>query len=405
LGRFPHPAPYFVAITVVAAATVLRGPILGRSLGEDAPLSISALAVAIAAWYGGMKPGLLATVLSLIIGTYLFIERDSIIPRKLSDRVRCVMFLGEGVMISWLFDGMRTARARTEAKHRELEEEVKLRRAIEAELVVANERKDAFVAAVAHELRNPLAPIRNALELLRMGGDDRVAVEQARGIMERQVDQMVRLISDLMDVSRIGQGKLQLHRERVELADVIHSTVEACTPLIEASGHELSVTLPPEPLFLDADPARLIQVFSNLLTNAAKYTERGGQIWLRAERQENCVVVRVSDNGIGIPAESLPSVFEMFVQVEDGAKRRQGGLGIGLALVRRLVKVHGGSVEAKSGGRGKGSEFIVRLPLPVTTATRPATVGTAASETATSETATSETATSETATSETAASG
>ena len=267
--------PYLVAIAVVAAATVLRGPILGRSLGEDAPLSISALAVAIAAWYGGMKPGLLATVLSIVVGTYLFIERDSIVPRKLSDRVRCVMFLGEGVMISWLFHGMRTARARTEAKHRELEEEVKLRRAIEAELVVANERKDAFVAAVAHELRNPLAPIRNALELLRMGGDDQAAVEQARGIMERQVDQMVRLISDLMDVSRIGQGKLQLHRQRVELAGVIHSAVEACTPLIEASGHELSVTLPPEPLLLDADPARLIQVFSNLLTNAAKYTERG----------------------------------------------------------------------------------------------------------------------------------
>lgn len=355
--------PYMVAVMTVVVATVLRGPILGRALGEDAPLSISALAVAIAAWYGGMKPGMLATVLSLIVGTYLFIERDNVIPRKLSDRVRCAMFLAEGTMISWLFHEMRTARARTEAQRRQLENEMKLRHAIEAELVLANERKDAFVAAVAHELRNPLAPIRNALEIMQLMGDDPTAVERARGIMERQVDQMVRLISDLMDISRIGQGKLQLDKQRVELAIVIQTAVEACTPVINASRHELTVTMPSEPLILEADPARLIQVFSNLLTNAAKYTEPGGRILLRADRQENSVIVRVRDNGIGIPPELLPSVFEMFMQADDGAKRRQGGLGIGLALVRRLVRVHGGSVEAHSNGRGKGSEFVVRLPL------------------------------------------
>ena len=357
--------PYLVAIMAVVVATVACGPILGHALGEDAPLSISALAVAVAAWYGGMKPGLLATVLSLVIGTYLFIERDSFIPRKLSDRVRCVMFFGEGAMISWLFHEMRTARTRDEEQRRQLEDEVKLRRAIEAELVVANERKDAFVAAVAHELRNPLAPIRNALEILRMAGNDAAAVEQARSMMERQVDQMVRLISDLMDISRIGQGKLQLQKQHVELATVIQSALEACSPLIKVSGHELTVALPSEPLHLDADSARLIQVFSNLLTNAAKYTEPGGRISLRADRQANNVVVRVIDNGIGIPSELLPSVFELFMQAEDGATRRQGGLGIGLALVRRLVRVHGGSVEAHSDGRGQGSEFIVRLPLDV----------------------------------------
>ena len=195
-------------------------------------------------------------------------------------------------------------------------------------------------------------------------------MEKARGMMERQVGQMVRIIADLMDVSRIGQGKLQLRRERVELATVMQSAVEACTPMVERSRHELSVSLPPEPLVLNADPGRLIQVFSNLLTNAAKYTEPGGKISLRAERQDGSVVVRVRDNGIGIPPEALPTLFEMFMQVDGGEKRRQGGLGIGLALVRRLVRVHGGSVEVHSAGPGKGSEFVVRLPLIASPANR-----------------------------------
>ncbi|HEX3997960.1 MAG TPA: ATP-binding protein [Pirellulales bacterium] len=356
-------ARYAVAVAVVGAAMVLRGPLLGRALGEDAPLSIFAGAVAIAAWFGGMKPGLLATVLSLIVGTVLFIDQGTLIPRKLSDRVRCAMFLGEGVMISWLFHEIRSARARTEEQRRQLEKEVELRRRVEAELVAANERKDQFVAAVAHELRNPLSPIRNALEIMQIAGEDRSAIERARGMMERQVDQMTRIVGDLMDVSRVGQGKLQLHKEHVELADVVQTAVEACLPLIERSGHQLTVSLPAETLMLDADPARLIQVFSNLLTNAAKYTERGGRIALRGDREESSVVLRVSDNGIGISPELLPSIFEMFTQGDDGLTRRQGGLGIGLALVHRLVRAHGGSVEARSAGPGQGSEFVVRLPL------------------------------------------
>ena len=343
--------------------------------------------MAIAAWYGGMKPGLLATLLSVVVGTYLFIERDTMVPRKLADRVRIVLFVGEGVMISWLFHEIRTARFRTEQQRRQLEDEMTLRRAVEAELVAANERKDRFVAAVAHELRNPLAPISNALEIIQLAMNDgsevdRATMEKARGMMERQVGQMVRLVGDLMDVSRIGQGKLELHREPVELATVVQSAVEACTPLIERSRHELSVSLPPEPLVLDADPARLIQIFSNLLTNSAKYTEPGGKISLRAERQDSIAVVRVRDNGIGIPQDALPTLFEMFVQVDGGQKRRQGGLGIGLALVRRLVRIHGGSVEAHSAGPGKGSEFVVRMPLITAPARRLEKIGDAAGETA-----------------------
>lgn len=355
--------PYLAAIGVVVAATVIRGPIIGWTLGEDAPRSIFALAVAIAAWYGGLKPGLLATVLSLLLGTYFFTDHDHLIPVKGSERVRIVLFAAEGIMISWMFDEVRTARARAEQKQRHLEEEMNLRRAVEVELVAANERKDEFVAAVAHELRNPLAPIRNALEIMQIAADNPAENEHARQMIERQVDHMVRLIADLMDVSRIGQGKLQLRKEHVEVATVVRRAVEACAPLAEAAGHELTVSLPPEPLVLDADPARLIQVFSNLLTNAVKYTDRGGRISIRAERQDSGVAVHVSDNGIGIPPESLPTIFEMFTQAEDGATRRQGGLGIGLALVRRLVRLHGGSVEAHSAGRGRGSEFLVRLPL------------------------------------------
>ena len=189
------------------------------------------------------------------------------------------------------------------------------------------------------------------------------SIEQARSMMERQVGQMVRLMDDLLDISRITSGKMQLRKERVELAAVVQSAVEASRPLIEAQAHELTVTLPPEPVYLDADPTRLAQVFSNLLNNAAKYTEKGGHIWLTAERQGGEVVVSVRDTGIGIAAEHLPHIFEMFSQVDPALERSQGGLGIGLALVRGLVELHGGTVEARSGGLGMGSEFIVRLPV------------------------------------------
>ncbi len=227
----------------------------------------------------------------------------------------------------------------------------------------ADRRKDEFLATLAHELRNPLAPIRNALELLRRADGDSTLREQARSMMERQLQRMVRLIDDLLEISRITRGKLQLRNDRVELAAVVESAVEAARPVIEAQGHELTVTLPSEPVYLDADSTRLAQVFANLLDNAVKYTEKGGHIWLTAERQGGEVVVSVRDTGIGIDAEHLPRVFEMFSQVAPALERSQGGLGIGLALVRGLVELHGGTVEARSGGTGMGSEFTVRLPV------------------------------------------
>jgi PAS domain S-box-containing protein len=238
------------------------------------------------------------------------------------------------------------------------------RKRYEESLRDADRRKDEFLATLAHELRNPLAPLRNGLQVMKLAGANARAVEEARGMMERQLAQMVRLIDDLLDVSRITRGKLQLRPERVELASVVQSAVENSRPLIEASGHELTITLPPGPVLLDADPVRLAQVFSNLLTNAAKYTDRGGSIRLSAERHGTEVVVSVRDTGIGIPAEHLPRLFEMFSQAAPALERSQGGLGIGLALVRGLVEMHGGTVEARSEGPGKGSELIVLLPVP-----------------------------------------
>jgi PAS domain S-box-containing protein len=233
----------------------------------------------------------------------------------------------------------------------------------EEALKEADRRKDDFLATLAHELRNPLAPIRNAAEVFRRTDLADPRLRSVRDIIDRQVQQMVRLIDDLLDISRITRGKLQLRKERIELAAVLQSAVEASRPLIDKQSHELTVTLPEEPVYLDADPIRLAQVFSNLLNNAAKYTEKGGHVWLTAERQGATVVVSVRDTGIGIAAGHLPRLFEMFSQVAPALERSQGGLGIGLALGRGLVELHGGSVEARSAGLGKGSEFTVRLPV------------------------------------------
>jgi PAS domain S-box-containing protein len=231
------------------------------------------------------------------------------------------------------------------------------------ELRDADRRKDEFLATLAHELRNPLAPIRNGLQVLRLSGKETGVVADARSMMERQLGQMVRLVDDLLDVSRISRNKLDLKKQRVALAAVVHSAVETSRPLVEQSRHTLAVALPPGPVYLDADLVRLAQVFSNLLNNAAKYTEPGGRIWLSAEVAGREVAVRVRDTGLGIPADALPRIFEMFSQVDRNMERAQGGLGIGLTLVRRLVEMHGGTVEARSDGPGKGSEFTVRLPL------------------------------------------
>ena len=236
----------------------------------------------------------------------------------------------------------------------------------------ADRRKDEFLAMLAHELRNPLAPIRNCLHVLRATGGAGQGTERLLDMMQRQVNHMVRLVDDLLEVSRITRGKIELRKERVELAAVVRSAVETSQPLIEAARHELTVALPAEPLILDADPVRLAQVLANLLNNAAKYTPEGGRIWLAARHEGPEAVVSVRDTGAGMPAEMLPKVFDLFMQGDRTYSRSQGGLGIGLTLVRSLVGLHGGSVEARSDGPGRGSEFVVRLPLAAGEPLRPA---------------------------------
>jgi len=254
-----------------------------------------------------------------------------------------------------------------DSKHPELillaVEDVTVLRERADELAEANRHKDEFLATLAHELRNPLAPIRNAVQYLGMDGLTETDVRTARDVIARQVKVMVRLIDDLLDVSRLSRNKLDIRKQRFELATVVETAVETSRPLIQQCGHELTVSLPPQPVHLDADPIRLAQVFSNLLNNAAKYTKHGGHIWLTAEREGRDAVVSVRDNGIGIPGDMLARIFDMFTQVDRSLERSQGGLGIGLTLVRRLVDLHDGSIEAHSNGPDAGSEFVVRLPI------------------------------------------
>jgi PAS domain S-box-containing protein len=240
--------------------------------------------------------------------------------------------------------------------------DVTQRRRVEKALKEADQKKDHFLAILAHELRNPLVPIRNGLQILNLAGNDPTIAENARSIMEQALNQLVRLVDDLLDVSRITTGKLKLRKERVELAAVVQSAIETTRPLIDEQGHHLSVRLPSTPILLDADPTRLAQVFSNLLNNAAKYSDRHGDITLVAEPLQDEVIVRVTDRGIGISADHLPRIFHLFAQVETASDRSQGGLGIGLSLVKGLVEMHAGTIEARSEGSGRGSELVVRLP-------------------------------------------
>jgi signal transduction histidine kinase/ActR/RegA family two-component response regulator len=289
---------------------------------------------------GADSPTLLQAMASL--GNVTVLERPMRVP----------------ALVSAAYSALRS-RARQYQIRSYLEERERYTRA----LTHADKRKDEFLATLAHELRNPLAPMRTALEIMRIAPGDESARGHAQAVLERQTLQMARLIDDLLDVSRISHGKLELRREEVDLNAVIQGALEVTRPLIDAEQHELRVDLPEEPVFLDADPTRLTQVFCNLLNNAAKYTDRGGAIELTARVEGDQVCIRVRDNGIGIAAENLDRIFDMFTQVGRSLEQSRGGLGVGLALTQWLVHLHGGSIEAKSAGLGRGTEVLVRLPV------------------------------------------
>ena len=228
----------------------------------------------------------------------------------------------------------------------------------------ANRRKDEFLAMLGHELRNPLAPIQNSVRIIRaLLQSPHPSVSMAIDVVDRQTVQLVRLVDDILDLARIGKGQFELRSARVDLTTMLEQAVQTSEPMLKSRSHELNVSLPQAAVELDADPERLVQIVGNLLNNAAKYTEPGGHIWLAGEREGDSAVIRVKDDGLGVPADMQSRVFDLFTQVEGSRDHAQGGLGIGLTLVRRLAEQHGGTVACRSAGLGQGSEFIVRLPL------------------------------------------
>jgi signal transduction histidine kinase len=295
-----------------------------------------------------------AGVRDFVPKTQNFLNHLEPIVTRVLDQVRTERELAES----------RVVARENEERRRELEREIAHRKRVEQALKEGDERKDQFLAMLAHELRNPLAPISNAVQIMKAEGLSGPYFQWSIKVIEDQIKQMTRMVDDLLDVSRITRGKVVLQKEPIDLEVVVDLAVEASRPLIKDCKHELTVVLPPRPIILEVDPARMAQVLSNLLNNAAKYTDEGGEISLSAEQAGREVLIRVRDNGIGIAAELLPHVFDMFTQADQTLSRSRGGLGIGLTLVRSLVEMHDGRVGVHSDGPDRGSEFTVRLPLP-----------------------------------------
>src|SRR5687767_3024353 len=347
-------AAYGGAVAVTLAAVFLRW-FLDPWLGDEVPYITLYGAVAIAVWFGGLGPAVLAMVLGYAIINVRYISAEpGISIAGPADHLALILFTLSCALIVVLGEAMRRARDR----YRVSDAEVKARA---AELQRADENKSRFLAVLSHELRNPLAPLRTGLWLLRQRSED-PASKETHDVMERQIAQLARLIDDLLDVSRIDRGKLELRTQRLAIDAVLRTAIDTAKPNIDAQGHELAVQMPAQPLYVEGDMVRLAQVVSNLLNNAAKFTPPNGRIELGARADDGNVLVRVADNGIGIAPERLQEVFEMFVQLDARHKGSGGGLGLGLTLARSIARRHGGELEARSAGTGKGAEFIMRLP-------------------------------------------
>jgi signal transduction histidine kinase/CheY-like chemotaxis protein len=350
-------ATYGGAVAIALAAVFLRW-FLDYWLGDEVPFVTLFGAVAVAVWFGGWRAALLATVLGYALIDLLYAGASrALFLGSAAAALQFALFALSCALIIGLGEGMRRARDRYRASEAELRERA-------AQLQRADANKSQFLAVLSHELRNPLAPLRTGLTLLKRTRDE-AAAAQTHGMMERQMAQLTRLIDDLLDVSRIDRGKLRMQRERVAIDAVARAAIETAMPGIEAKSHQLVVRYAGQPLYVEGDPVRLAQVVANLLNNAAKFTPAKGRIELGMRAEDGRAVLRVSDSGIGITPEDLPAVFDMFVQIEAGRAVAPGGLGLGLTLVRTIVEHHGGEVEARSAGVGRGAEFIVRLPLAV----------------------------------------
>ena len=347
---------YGGAVAVTLAALFLRW-FLDPWLGNQVPFVTLYGAVAITVWFGGLGPAVLAMVLGYVVVNVRYVSPVGTLSiNSPDDAISLALFALSAALVVVLGEAMRRARDRYRASEREVK-----KRALE--LQRADAKKSEFLAVLSHELRNPLAPLRTGLALLGMQRADPAGAAETQQMMERQIAQLARLIDDLLDVSRIDRGKLEVRRERVAIEAVLKTAIDTARPNIDARGHSLRVTWPPDALHVDGDPVRLSQVVSNLLNNAAKFTPPGGRIELSALAEDGEVAIVVADTGIGIAPERLPEVFDMFVQLDASHAAAGGGLGLGLTLARSIVERHGGRIEARSAGPDKGAEFIVRLPL------------------------------------------
>jgi signal transduction histidine kinase len=329
-----------VGILGVVVAWLIRKP-LDPFLGEHLSFSFDYLAVFVAAWIGGFWPAIATAVLSALVGNYFFtFPKQSLAIGSIEELIDLVFFLVVSATIGMLSEISLRALARAKK---------------------AEEEKDNFMATVAHELRSPLSAIYYANSLNRMAASEQPTDQL--DVIDRQVTYLNLLVEDLLDVSRVARGKIRLKKERIDAATIVDRAVEKVRPLLADRRHELELDISSDPMPLNVDPVRVEQVLTNLLTNAAKYTPDGGRIRVTAKRDGNSVLFFVRDNGIGISAKILPQIFDLFVQGERARDHDEGGLGIGLALVRRICEMHGGSVRAASAGKNRGSEFMIALPL------------------------------------------
>jgi signal transduction histidine kinase len=348
---------YALPVLTIGGAVLLSWPLHPL---QDIGMPLLVLAVFVSAWYGGPGPAVLASILAVLAADWFFIEPIHSIDLNLSFVARSLTFALILAVVIWFVNVRKRAEAELREQTLRLEAQARVLKSARQELKRANRHKDEFLAVLSHELRNPLGAIRNGLYLL--GGESVRDQSHIREMMERQLGQILRLIEDLLDVSRITSGKIVLKREPVELLDMVQDAVESSRASIDSMGHQLTIRLPHEPVIIRGDKVRLTQVLANLLGNAVKFTPRGGEIAVDATTENGSVVIRVRDNGVGIPPDMVDRIFEMFAQADRSASRQNGGLGIGLSLVRGLVEAHGGSVIALSGGPGSGSELVVRLP-------------------------------------------
>lgn len=340
---------YLFAFTAVLLAASLRWALL-PIFSDQLPFFTFLMAVILVTWLGGMKPAVVSAIFGLIFGFSIFgslrvYRGDSLVPLAWGATAYSVL----AIAIIATGESMRRLYRESIIAIDRLKDE--------------GRRKNQFLATLSHELRNPLAPLRNGLEMLRLAKGDPQITGQVQEIMERQFAQLVHLIDDLLEASRISCGKIELKCQAVNLESIIRQAIESTQSMIDREGQRLIVEIEEAPVIVHGDSTRLIQVFGNILNNASKYSKTGGKISVRLSKDSRFATVRIKDDGVGIPSSELSSVFDIFTQVIDTKDRSQGGLGIGLSLVKGLVELHGGTVSAHSDGSGRGSEFVVSLPL------------------------------------------